>query len=85
VKSFASQAVIAIENARLLNETKEALERQIATGEVLSSISGSIADAQPVFEAIVRDLLRLFGTREGLKFTRRIAFPTCVRSSSGTG
>jgi signal transduction histidine kinase len=63
LKTFADQAVIAIENVRLLNEIKAALERQTATSEVLASISGSIADAQPVFDAIARNLLRLFGTR----------------------
>src|SRR5262245_49719204 len=41
----------------------EALERQTATGEILSSISGSMTDPKPVFDAIVRNLLRLFGTR----------------------
>ena len=40
-----------------------ALEHQTATSEILSSISGSITDAQPVFEAIARNLRRLFGTR----------------------
>ena len=63
VKNFAAQAVIAIENTRLLNELRESLQQQTATGEILSSMSGSIADTKPVFDAIVRNLLRLFGTR----------------------
>jgi GAF domain-containing protein len=70
VTNFAKQAVIAIENTRLLNELRQrtddltvALEHQTASGEILSSISGSITDTKPVFEAIVRNLRRLFGTR----------------------
>src|SRR5262249_21377516 len=63
VKNFAAQAVIAIENARLLNELRESLQQQTATGEILTSISGSMTDAKPVFDAIVRNLLRLLGTR----------------------
>src|SRR5262249_23656928 len=43
-------------------ELSEALDQQTATGEILGSLSGSIADTQPVFDAIVRNLLRLFGT-----------------------
>ena len=62
LQTFADQAVIAIQNARLFNETKEALERQTATGEILASMSGSMTDTQPVFDAITRNLLRLFGT-----------------------
>jgi GAF domain-containing protein/anti-sigma regulatory factor (Ser/Thr protein kinase) len=63
VENFAAQAVIAIENTRLLNELRESLQHQTATGEILASISGSMTDAKPVFDAIVRNMLRLFGTR----------------------
>ncbi len=60
LKTFADQAVIAIQNARLFNETKEALDQQRASGEVLAAISNSIADTGPVFEKILSSAERLF-------------------------
>ncbi|HEX4884281.1 MAG TPA: GAF domain-containing protein, partial [Casimicrobiaceae bacterium] len=66
LRTFADQAAIAIQNARLVNETREALEQQQASGEVLSAISSSIADTRPVFDKILASCERLFDGRVGL-------------------
>ena len=85
LETLTGSLAVAIENVRLFNETKEALERQTATAEVLQVISASPGDTQPVFETIVHSCQRLFGGRAvAITVPRGTMIETVAFATDGT-
>src|SRR5262249_49256111 len=85
MQNFAAQAVIAIENTRLLNELRESLQQQTATAEVLKVISSSPGELEPVFNALLANATRICEATFGNLFLREgpVFHPVAIHNEKG--
>jgi two-component system, NtrC family, sensor kinase len=82
VETFANQAVIAIENTRLLSELRESLQQQTATSEVLKVISSSLGELEPVFQAMLQNAVRICEARIGTLYLHEAGAYRAVAATS---